>query len=431
MAESENIELMQSGSQPPSQANVNILALIDSAISKDPMAVPDISRFDQEEIAISALDVLWDLLGPSEDEVKGINSHRPLPTRALRSLASALAEKYDIIPQAFFLPGVRCHERASRGAGAFTDVYVGQCDGHGRVALKRLRVDMKGRQAHELRVLRQFYHESLMWRKLNHEYVLPFLGVSNDAFGFAACMVIPWMEKGTIRQYVGLLRQDGKLSGKQFVTSINKWLYQTILGLAYLHNEGLVHGDLHGGNILIDDSDNARLTDFSLNTIATKVAEYYYSSKYSAATYQYQAPELHDPQQFGMDNVTPMATTATDIYSFGCVCVELYGQQAPFSGAAYFKVAKDVLDGKRPPRPSTPDEQPMSDSMWKLTRRCWAQNVSDRPSAKKVAKDLEMIVSGKWSISLPNALTGTTATEIPGTPRSMGSWSKIPRILSR
>jgi len=391
-----NVELVEvvEGAAPPPPTKLrddSVLALIDSAIPSDPHIAPDISGINDKTRAQDALDILWDLLDPSSpDVVEGINSHRTLPLRALRSLAATLAEKYDITPQHFFLKGVHCQERASRGAGAFTDLYFGKCDDYGDVALKRLRVDAKGRQEHELRVLRQFYHESLKWRKLNHKNVLPFFGVSNEAFEFTACMVLPWIEKGTIRRHVGLLQQEGKLRGHQFVTAVDGWLYQTILGLEYLHQEGLIHGDLHGGNILIDEHDNARLTDFALNTIAIKVTEYYYSSKFSGGTYQYLAPEFHDPEEFGLQDVSP--TTVTDIYAFGCLCVELYLQQTPYDGATYFKVAKDVLAGIRPARPSTKDGELMSGSLWKLTNRCWTQRPSDRPSAQVVAKDLKLIV---------------------------------------
>ena len=40
-----------------------------------------------------------------------------------------------------------------------------------------------------------------MWHGLGHRLVLPFFGVSEDAFELSICTVIPWMERGNIWHY--------------------------------------------------------------------------------------------------------------------------------------------------------------------------------------------------------------------------------------
>jgi serine/threonine protein kinase len=39
-------------------------------------------------------------------------------------------------------------------------------------------------------------------------------------------------------------------------------------GAAYLHSEGIVHGDLRGSNILIDSGHHPRLADFGLGSFS-------------------------------------------------------------------------------------------------------------------------------------------------------------------
>ncbi|TCD67345.1 hypothetical protein EIP91_000266 [Steccherinum ochraceum] len=87
-------------------------------------------------------------------------------------------------------------------------------------------------------------------------------------------------------------------------------LYQTSLGLEYLHKEGIVHADLHAGNILVDKRGSALLTDFGLALIADGTA-YNYGSHHG---------ELFAPEDFGLDSGRP--TFSSDIYAFACLFIE-------------------------------------------------------------------------------------------------------------
>jgi serine/threonine protein kinase len=46
--------------------------------------------------------------------------------------------------------------------------------------------------------------EALLWQELKHPFILPFLGVDAETFASrnAICLVSPWMERGTLRQYI-------------------------------------------------------------------------------------------------------------------------------------------------------------------------------------------------------------------------------------
>jgi serine/threonine protein kinase len=47
-----------------------------------------------------------------------------------------------------------------------------------------------------------FCREALVWQRLNHPSVLPFLGVDAETFSPLLCMVSPWMSHGTIQKYI-------------------------------------------------------------------------------------------------------------------------------------------------------------------------------------------------------------------------------------
>ncbi|KAH8101164.1 kinase-like domain-containing protein, partial [Cristinia sonorae] len=303
----------------------------------------------------------------------------------LRKLAVKLAVGHSQLPTSFYLKGVRKTGTETLGAGGFAEVYLGEWEGQ-KVALKRLRVEAKPSMSERKE---QFCRESIMWQKLDHVHILPFWGVSDDAFQFTVCMVLPWQRNGNVKQYMSDQRKNNKLSGQVF-------LHQTALGLDYLHDEGIVHGDIHGGNLLIDETGSIRLTDFGLGVIA-EATPHLYGSTHGGGAPEYRAPELLDPEQFEQENARP--TRASDVYAFGCLSVELYTEKTPFYGdptitgqESYHRLWAGVVSGKRPLRPTTQDGHLMSDPIWDLIRQCWTPQPSQRPSANRVANDLAQLV---------------------------------------
>ena len=94
-------------------------------------------------------------------------------------------------------------------------------------------------------------------------------------------------------------------------------MYQSALGLEYLHKVGIVHGDLHARNILIDENGQARLTDFGLSLLADATPHGSYGSVHGGGVFLYRSPELHDPERFGLGS-SMRPTTLSDIFAFGC-----------------------------------------------------------------------------------------------------------------
>lgn len=142
----------------------------------------------------------------------------------LRRLSLKLAIKHDILPTALFLRGVVCTETEGRGSGAFADVYCGSY-GEMAVAVKRLRVYLSLPESKKIEIKQAFCRESLLWKHLCHRHVLPFLGVSDDVFTQRTiCMVLPWMSRGNILQFIDDLQRRGQLSGKLYVESVEEWV---------------------------------------------------------------------------------------------------------------------------------------------------------------------------------------------------------------
>lgn len=69
-----------------------------------------------------------------------------------------------------------------------------------------------------------FCRESLLWKNLIHDNILPFFGVSDDVFPDSLCMVIPWMENGSLINHLDRLLSRDQLVGDEYATAVNKWV---------------------------------------------------------------------------------------------------------------------------------------------------------------------------------------------------------------
>jgi serine/threonine-protein kinase TNNI3K len=72
-------------------------------------------------------------------------------------------------------------------------------------------------------------------------------------------------------------------------------------------------------NIFIDDGGHIRLADFGLAAFFESELED--SSLNEGGSARWTAPELQDPERLG--DGTFRRTFASDMYSFGCVCIEV------------------------------------------------------------------------------------------------------------
>lgn len=119
-------------------------------------------------------------------------------------------------------------------------------------------------------------------------------------------------------------------------------MYQTALGLQYLHDEGIVHAklwavsfstmnSLHGAdrvfvlcqhNVLVDDDGNAALTDLCLSILETPSGSDLNPSISRMPNPNWRAPELLEPI-YGFFKPGMRPTKESDVYSFGCFCLQV------------------------------------------------------------------------------------------------------------
>ncbi|THH26977.1 hypothetical protein EUX98_g7210 [Antrodiella citrinella] len=371
-------------SETPEQ---RVTRLVTTSLETDDYS--EVLNFVELEARLAA-QIIQEMLEPPFDESKAMTV---LARNKLRVLWWKLGLKNDILPETMFLQEVKCEDGESRFSGGFADIFCGTYKGE-KVALKRLRYYTKLKESQKSKLRLGCFRESLLWRTLDHRHVLTFLGISDDAFEHTPCIVLPWIKNGNILQFMDVLKVQGKFSGPELVTTTNQWLFEVSQGVAYLHGEDIVHGDLRGINILIDSESVACVTNFDLAVVTNTVP--LDDTLAQVGPIRWRCPELLEPEDLSSE--TSPLTFASDVYSFACMAIELYTGQPPFFDLnSDHQVFLKVLEGRRPSRPSISEGAEMSDHLWALMLWCWSAQPSDRPAISQVVQTMALACP-QWEI---------------------------------
>ncbi len=143
-----------------------------------------------------------------------------------------------------------------------------------------------------------------------------------------------YLSGGSLQQ---LLQKGGALGYEKSLAILK----QVCAGLQQAHKSGLVHRDMKPANVLFDAEGNAVISDFGLaRAVQVSGAS---SSMSIAGTPAYRAPELWRGK--------PPASPATDVYSLGCILVELLTGDPLFAGDTPDEILTQVLiDGPKMPK---------------------------------------------------------------------------------
>ncbi|KAG9089273.1 hypothetical protein FS749_001458 [Ceratobasidium sp. UAMH 11750] len=250
--------------------------------------------------------------------------------------------------------------------GRFFDVWRGSLPSGESVAVKCLRnFSLEADAAIEKSVAREIY----AWSTLRHNNVLETLGLA--LFQDQVATVSPWMENGTVLNYIHKQPQVGRW----------ELCHQVAEGLAYLHSRGTVHGDLKAHNVLISGNGVAKITDFGLSTLTKGVG---LATSFDGGSVRWMAPELITREGGG-----PAESMSGDIYALGMTCLEIITGQQPFEGYHLNPlVSLAVLEGKHPERPDQVSKgTKFGDERWSVMLACWDMKPQLRPLSGDV-KDM-------------------------------------------
>ena len=161
-------------------------------------------------------------------------------------------------------------------------------------------------------------------------------------------------------------------------------------------------------NIMVDESGNARITDFGLAVIARNPHSRRSTSDEGEHTGRWCAPEVLKSER--------SVSMESDVFSFGMVMIEVGGDrfapcqhpdplmkvftgEPPFDGDRTPTAIAKIMAGKLPGRPT---HTRFTNRLWELTRQCLEPVPSDRPHVEKVVEALKDMV-GSRKVALDQA----------------------------
>ncbi|KAI6027516.1 kinase-like domain-containing protein [Pisolithus microcarpus] len=200
------------------------------------------------------------------------------------------------------------------------------------IAIKCLRFYPHGDESNIDHIVREIH----TWTELQHENLVPVFGVVTK-FDFAVSIVSEWMEKGNAFDHV----QDEAVDPRPLLLGVAH-------GLQYLHDRGILHGDLRSRNVLVSKDG---------------------------------PPEQID----GYGKVT----TQADVWAFGITALELFTRKPPHHDIPDTrKVILRILNGP----PTRPTDQStcsrLTDDWWELCSLCW-KDESSRPPISNIVSRIE------------------------------------------
>ncbi|KAF7978779.1 hypothetical protein HWV62_44826 [Athelia sp. TMB] len=159
--------------------------------------------------------------------------------------------------------------------------------------------------------------EMTVWKRLKHDNIVTLVGMVCDVNCKFIGMVSMWMEGGDLHHY---LRNMPHLEDEQrFALSRD-----VAKGLAYLHSQGVIHGDLTSCNILISDTGTACITDFGLSVIPAEFGGTSFITSTVGGAIRFRAPELLPTADTKLEvKFKTQLTLECDVYSLGSVLLEV------------------------------------------------------------------------------------------------------------
>ncbi|KAK3327840.1 putative SEPH-like protein [Cercophora scortea] len=197
-------------------------------------------------------------------------------------------------------------------------------------------------------------------KNLHHDNIVKYIGFvkSVDCLN----IILEYCENGSLHSIC-------KAYGKFPENLVGVYMTQVLQGLQYLHDQGVIHRDIKGANILTTKDGTVKLADFGVSTSTLAGPD---KEAQVVGTPYWMAPEII--QLSG-------ATSASDIWSVGCTVIELLQGKPPYHNLAAMPALFAIVNDDHPPLP-----EGVSPAARDFLMQCFQKDPNLRVSARKLLR---------------------------------------------
>ncbi|CAJ0918227.1 5607_t:CDS:10 [Entrophospora sp. SA101] len=219
-------------------------------------------------------------------------------------------------------------------------------------------------------------------KNLNHPNIVKYKGfVKTREFLF---IILEYCENGSLHNIC-------KKFGKFPENLVAVYISQVLEGLLYLHEQGVIHRDIKGANILTTKEGLVKLADFGVATKTTTLGDFgVVGSPY------WMAPEIIELSG---------ATTSSDIWSVGCVVIELLEGKPPYHHLDPMPALFRIVQDEHPPLPES-----ASPAVKDFLMQCFHKDKYEE-TIKSVQEWNKALKASKSNIKLPPAFNRRRKSE--------------------
>lgn len=247
------------------------------------------------------------------------------------------------------------------GRGAYGQVYRGMDTRTGQhVAIKQISLERIPADS-----LQSIMNEVELLKGLNHKNIVKYLGSFRTKTHLY--IILEFMENGALSS---IIKQNKFGPFPEALVAV--YTQQVLQGLAYLHDQGVVHRDIKGANILTTKDGLVKLADFG---VAAKLGELEADNRAGREASPVGTPYWMAPEVVELKAVT----TAADIWSVGCLAIELLTGNPPYYDLQPMSALYNIVQDLHPPLPPN-----ISMGMQDFLVKCFQKDAARRPSARRL-----------------------------------------------